>query len=471
MKIHPSDEILEELATKPLTYASRGADRRLTDHVERCEPCRARMVALRRSHSGKLTDRFARLLGLALAPSTEPAGAKQHRLGERCAAILREREAVAGLWSELAACPDARRQRFLHENPRLWSWALLERLLEESRDGSVQSPTYGEAMAFLALEMTSLLDADLYGADELEDMQARAWGYIGNARRVRSDLQGAEEAFAEAYQHLLDGTRDPMERAKLLDLKASLLRDKRRFDDALRLIRRAVSIFLAAGERHRAGRALLNLATIHHDTGNPEVSIPVLYQALELIDPEREPRLLLSARHNLIGYLVEASRFMEAHTLFVQTRPLYRKFDDPWTQNRYRWIQGMIARGLEQPKEAEAFFLAAREGFVAEGIPYDTALVSLELAMLYVEQGRMAELKRIAAEMVVIFSSRQIHREALAAIAFFRQAVQTEKASLDLLRQVASFLEKAQHNPELRFESPFVLPAAPASPGEPAPQA
>jgi len=227
-----------------------------------------------------------------------------------------------------------------------------------------------------------------------------------------------------------------------------------------RLSRRdgGVAIFLAAGERHRAGRALLNLAAIHHDTGNPEVSIPILYQALELIDPEREPRLLLSARHNLIGYLVEGGRFMEAHTLFVQTRPLYRQFDDPWTQNRYRWLQGKIARGLEQTKDAEASFLAARDGFVGEGIPYDTALVSLDLAVLYAEQGRTQELKKIAAEMVVIFSSRQIHREALAALSFFRQAVAAERASLDLLRQVASFLEKAQHNPELRFEKPFALP-------------
>lgn len=469
MKIHPNDETLEDFAGKLSSQAVNGIDRRLADHINRCEACGLRLAALRRAHSHRLTDRFARLLGLAL--TTPVANLPKHRLGERCQAITRERGEISGLWRELLACPEELRSQLLQENPQFQNWAMLERLLEESRDVSFQSSSNGEAMAYLALDLSTLLDEGLYGTEEIEDMQSRAWGCIGNARRMRSDLQGAEEAFVEAYRHLLDGTRDPMERAKLLDLKASLLLDLRRFDDALRLLRRAVSIFLAAGERHRAGRALVNLATIHRNTGNPEVSIPVLYQALELIDPDREPRLLLHARHNLIGYLSEAGRFMEAHTLFVQTRPLYRRFDDPHTQNRYRWIQGRIARGLEQPKEAEAFFLAAREGFVAEGIPYDTALVSLELAMLYVEQGRMGELKRIAAEMVVIFSSRQIHREALAAIAFFRQAVQTEKASLDLLRQVASFLEKAQHNPELRFESPFVLPAEPASPGEPAPQA
>ena len=58
---------------------------------------------------------------------------------------------------------------------------------------------------------------------------------------------------------------------------------------------------------------------------------------------------------------------------------------------------------------------------------YDTALVSLDLASLYAEQGRMAELKRIAEEMVPFFSSRQIHREALAALDYWRQAVEAER--------------------------------------------
>jgi len=47
---------------------------------------------------------------------------------------------------------------------------------------------------------------------------------------------------------------------------------------------------------------------------------------------------------------------------------------------------------------------------LAEGIPYDTALVSLEIATLYAEQGRTAELKRLAAGMLPIFSSLHIHR-------------------------------------------------------------
>ena len=77
-----------------------------------------------------------------------------------------------------------------------------------------------------------------------------------------------------------------------------------------------------------------------------------------------------------------------------------------------------------------------------------------ELAVLYAEQGRMADLKRLAAEMVPIFSSLHIHREALAALAYFRQAVETERASLALVNGVAAYLRRAEHNPSLRFQEP-----------------
>lgn len=66
----------------------------------------------------------------------------------------------------------------------------------------------------------------------------------------------------------------------------------------------------------------------------------------------------------------------------------------------------------------------------------------------------MADLKRLAEEMVPIFSSLHIHREALAALAFLRQAVETEQVSLELVRDVAAYLRRAQHDPVLRFQEP-----------------
>jgi hypothetical protein len=59
----------------------------------------------------------------------------------------------------------------------------------------------------------------------------------------------------------------------------------------------------------------------------------------------------------------------------------------------------------------------------------------------------------LAAEMVPVFTSRHIHREALAALTFFRQAVEAEKAGADLVARVAAYLRRAEGDPGLSFES------------------
>ncbi|HKV11130.1 MAG TPA: hypothetical protein VJ725_23520, partial [Thermoanaerobaculia bacterium] len=173
---------------------------------------------------------------------------------------------------------------------------------------------------------------------------------------------------------------------------------------------------------------------------------------LGLIDSEQEPRLLLSAWHNLSFVLADLGRFIEAQSLYRKARPLYREFSDAWTQNRRKWLKAKILQGLGQSFQAESLYLAAQAGFIEEGIPYDTALVSLELATLYAGQGRTAELKRLAEEMVPIFASRQIHRETLAALAYLKQAAEAEKASYELVARVAAFVKRAQFDPGARFE-------------------
>jgi tetratricopeptide (TPR) repeat protein len=365
--------------------------------------------------------------------------------------LEKERAEAMGLAGELLDRSPEQREILLRNCPRFHTWGLYELLVERSGE-ALRDPARAEALGHLALRLAEELDTSAYVPELIEDLRARTWGYIANSRRLRSDLRGADDAFTRSYAHLRRGTREPVERATLLDLKASLRRDQRRLDDALRLLQRAVTLFLDAGDSHRAGRSLVNLSTVHSQAGRTEEAVPLLYQALELIDAEQDPRLLLCTRHNLIGFLAEAGRYLEAQSLYRETRQLYHSFPDPWTRNRRNWVKGKISRGLGYLDQAESLFLAARDGFIAEGVPYDTALVSLELATLYAEQGRTAELKKLAGEMIPIFTAHQIHREALAAFLFLQQATEAERLGTEVAARVAAYLRRAQHDPGHRFD-------------------
>jgi tetratricopeptide (TPR) repeat protein len=447
VRFHPSDLVLEEF------FLSQGEEHRiLLAHIARCSRCLARfqgvteyLMRVSKGSEGEGAVDSATCYEEALDRS-EVLMADQER------AIAKERSVAPGVFVELMKLSPEQRRLLIRNSPRFRTWGLCELLLERCIATAVRDPREAEELASLALEVVARLDSSFYRKGLVQDLHARAWGYFGNALRVGSDLHSAENAFLKAEAYLQKGSRDPVELAVFLDLKASLRRAQRRFPEALEFLRRAVSIFSRHGHPHRAGRSLINMSTIHHCAGHLNDAIPLLYEALKMIDSDQEPRLELCARHNLIDDLAETGRFLEAQRLYRETRPLYRNFPDAVTQNRRRWVKGKISAGLGQTVQAERLLLAGRDGFIAESIPYDTALVSLELAALYAREGRTADLKRLAQEMLPIFSSLQIHREALAALTFLRKALDAERASLELVSRVARYLRRAKHDPELRFE-------------------
>jgi tetratricopeptide (TPR) repeat protein len=459
VKIHPHDQVLQEFAA-----TLSGVDSAVLDHLAECQRCRERILFLvdRASGSSKnvgMADVLpwpTTLDGVDYGPAIDAA---ERSLLVRARILAVERAEAPRRVVELLEHPPERREMLMRNHPRFQTWGLLERLIERVREETFEDPEDAVDLSQMAISLADCLDAAYYGAERIEDLRGRAWGYAGNARRVASDLMGAEEAFEKALRHLRKGTGDPLERALLLDLKASLLREQRRFDAAMHLLKRALRIYRDLGETHLAGRVLVKFSTIHEQAGNPERAIPLLYQALPLIDASREPRLLLGVQHNLITNLAEAGRFMEAHGHFIQARPLYARFPDAWMQNRRHWVEGRIARGLGQTREAEAHLLAAQEGFLAENSIFDTALVSLDLAALYTAQRRTTELREIAEEMIAVFSWSQMHREtrreALAALSYLCQAAAAERASLEeVVARVAAFLKRLRHNPALPFRQP-----------------
>lgn len=92
-----------------------------------------------------------------------------------------------------------------------------------------------------------------------------------------------------------------------------------------------------------------------------------------------------------------------------------------------------------------------RQAFADEEIAYDAALVSLDLALLLLPEGRTAEVRELAEAMMWIFEPEGVPENALAALSVFCQAAKEETVTVELARRVHRFLETARHDPEARF--------------------
>jgi tetratricopeptide (TPR) repeat protein len=374
-----------------------------------------------------------------------------HTLEQRQELQERDRAIAAQLWDELEHHPASRQQMLVRNSARFANAALCEVLLAKSHAACFQDPQHAATLAQLATVVAERVGEGREASD-IGGLAARAWGTLGNARRVCGDHAAAERALATAEELLEDDPLpDSLDRARVLDWKASLRRDQGRFTESIQLLDRVIWIHRRTGQSHLQGRALAQKGLAFQVAGDLESAIDQLRRALEHLDPSEEPRQLLVAQHNLVYCLNETGRHREAFSLLFKTRPLYLEHGGRLGLIRLRYLEGKVAAGLGRKAQAAAAFQEVHEAFAQLELDYDAALVALDLAALYAAEGRSADVRRLAEQMLPIFSSRQIHREALAALIVFQRAAAMEEAGLELLRKVAEFLTRARTNPELRF--------------------
>lgn len=352
-------------------------------------------------------------------------------------------------WERLRRLPPKERRAVVEAEPALQNWALCERVCAESEKAAADEASRALEIAELALHVAQLVPGEEGWRSRV---QSYAWAFVGNARRVAGNLRDAEEAFTRS--HVLwgaDAITAPslLDESRLLDLEASLRRGQRRLPEALALLDKALTV---SQNDQGTGRILLKKAFVQEQMGGFEAAITTLEQAAALVNGEHEPRLMSVLRFNLSVNLVHLRRYTEAAALLPEVRELAERLGNGLDLVRVLWLEGRVAAGLGQREIAITDLEQVRAEFTVREIAYEAALISLELAVLYLEVGRAAEVRTLSRQMLWIFSAQGVHREALAALKLFCEAAEREQATVALARRVADYLERARNNPHLCFE-------------------
>ncbi len=416
-------------------------------HLSNCRSCG---LALDRA-SDETQGFFRALQGeVALPPRYDPCvysaalETVMDRLSEESSRLDGERITAPRLLEELEKYPPSRQHLIVRNSRRFQNWGFAENLLEECQRLWAEEPERGENFGLLACEVVESLRVNGFREKVANDLKSEAWTYIANCRRLRGDAGAALQALDRAEGFLLAGTGDALERARFSEFKAALLRQQERFSDARRLLELAVSIYHAAGEKHLEARALLGFGKLYGDMGEADAYLPVVERAIRLLREDGDHHLGLIAQMQLLHYLTECDRLAEASALLPSLRVQVSSYGTRLDQLRLFWNEGRLCQALQQFGLAEELLKQSREGFATAGKAYDVALVSMDLAAVYLETGRTKEVKEMACEVVPQFIVQQIHGDALAAIALFEQAARKERATLALVQEVASKVRDCQ---------------------------
>jgi tetratricopeptide (TPR) repeat protein len=361
--------------------------------------------------------------------------------------VPEDRAEAERLWERLERRSPAERLLVVEEAREFQTWALCERVAVESVAKAPNHPHEALALAELALQLAERVPGDAAWRSRLAGL---GWSTVSNARRILEEIDGADEALTRAYQLWEAGAlgdRGLLNAAWLPWIEAILRRDQRHFPLALQKIEEALA--LDRGELR--GKILVSKSNLLAILGDAKGSTAVLEEAIPQIDGEREPRLALVLHFNLLEDLYALGRAVEAAPHVPVVRQLAERLGGDLDLVKVRWLEGKVAFGLGRIAEAMAAFVEARRELETREMHYLYALVSLDLALLLLEQGRTAEVRAVAKEMLGIFKAQGIEREALAALRIFCDAAEREVATVELVRRVERFLRRAQLDRGLRF--------------------
>ncbi len=346
---------------------------------------------------------------------------------------------AAELFQQLAAATPHQRRLWVTRVEKFWLWALSVRFGEESAKAASDSAARAVEYAKLSLRLARLAPASPKFRALLE---AQAWAFLANSRRVSGYLPRADLGFARSTRLWREGEGgdpdhllDPMRR---LDLEASLRLDQGRLTEALALLDRA----LAEGPKGVvAGRRLVKKAVALERCGQPEAALSALDEAEQCRAAGTDRWLDCGIPFNRAVNFCHLGRYEEAIRILPVVRALAIELGNGIDLVRMDWLEARAVAGLGRSEEAAGKLRWVKKEFAARGDLYESALASIDLAALHLDQGKPRAARELAEDVAKLLEVQGVPRDLLAALVLFVQALEQEQATAAAARDLVRAFE------------------------------
>jgi hypothetical protein len=102
--------------------------------------------------------------------------------------------------------------------------------------------------------------------------------------------------------------------------------------------------------------------------------------------------------------------------VLTEAEEAFEAASEPWWALRFRYLLGRAALGRATWRGPSELLADARDGFLDQELPQDTANASLDLALVYLHQGRTADVRRLCRDVAATLTALGVPRDALAAL-------------------------------------------------------
>ncbi len=448
---HPDPSLLERFLRGELDADER---KRVVRHlIGGCTTCRNLAGDLWQAPPPRPNAKSAAKPNARAKSETRPADYREGM--DRAVQVARERRPVLAaarrrtpeLLAELLAAPPEDRLALAQREPRFAIPPLCEEILRRraglatwNARGAGSPPDQARHLVELALVLAERLDTSEWGASVVRDLEARAWAHRGDVAREAGLSEEAQQSFRMAHSLYALSSQDPWEWAEISRYEARFELSRGRAEAAAALGLEAAALYRKLSERDLLAATLAEVGPMAARAKRPDLAIEALAEAVDLIDPAREPRRLACCLQGLGALLLETGRAREALGHLWRARSLFERLGDEDEILRVRWIEARAALAVGSLAEGEAALLAVRGHLLAAGLSQDAAGVLLDLVQLYWSQGRRGEMIGLFGEIFLPYRTRDLERGTIGAVLMLRRAVETGSATIEMVREVASYL-------------------------------
>ncbi len=287
---------------------------------------------------------------------------------------------------------------------------------------------------------TRELEAARRGSDR--DRLVVALACKGNTLRLRNRFDDAARLLAQAERESRAGAGcSPRASAIVAGLRGSLADALGQFERARVLYEKAVMDARAADDSRLIARSRVGLASALLDLGQEEEALRLLREAAPVLREVDDQRWEATALHNIVVCLQELERFPEAYEALGRLQGLCSGLGESLRFVKLAWLEASVLEADGRLDEAAERLAWVRRRSLEERNPYWAAFAALDLAGIRLQQGRTAEIRDLAHEMIAVFRSFGIQRETLAALLLLSRAAELEQVTAQLLAEVSERLQ------------------------------
>jgi tetratricopeptide (TPR) repeat protein len=314
----------------------------------------------------------------------------------------------------MAALADAR--------AHLGGVTLIEALLERSWVLRYEDPVQMVELAEAASRFANKLRPGLCSAQQIRNLQCRAWTELGNAYRVADDLDRASEALGFAAALIMQAEVDSLILARAFTVEAALYASRRLFNLANTSIDIAYAIYRGLGDEHLAGRALISKGIYIGYNNQPAEAIRFVRSGLDRINEKHDPDLYFLALQAQSRFLVDCGKYREAKLALWELNKLKLYVGGRVSDMKLRWLEGQLYAGEGKLDKAVRALTQVKESFGKENLHYKAALAGTELGAVLLRQGHRDRAEKEALEALEVFRASAVPAEVARAIALLKNA-------------------------------------------------